>query len=93
MRDYRFYAADMAHPSELAVDYIWTLFKEAFFAPVERQGVEQCERLSRMLAHRPVNPNADVVAQFRRKCASALAEVIRQWPHIAKLDYLSCYNI
>ena len=93
LRDYRFYAADMAHPSELAVDYIWTLFKEAFFAPVERQGVEQCERLSRMLAHRPVNPNADVVAQFRRKCASALAEVIRQWPHIAKLDYLSCYNI
>ena len=93
LRDYRFYAADMAHPSDVAIDYVWELFKKAFFTQQELHGVEQCERLSRMLAHRPLSPNADVVERFRRQCDLALADAVHQFPHIAKLDYLSCYNI
>jgi len=31
LRDYRFYAADMLHPSEVAVDYIWQKFSETLF--------------------------------------------------------------
>lgn len=31
LRDYRFYAADMKHPSEVAVDYIYENFGRAFF--------------------------------------------------------------
>ena len=29
LRDYRFYAEDIAHPNKLAVDYIWEYFKRA----------------------------------------------------------------
>lgn len=31
LRDYRFYADDMVHPSPLAVEYIWERFSTAFF--------------------------------------------------------------
>lgn len=31
LRDYRFYADDMVHPSPLAVEYIWERFCDAFF--------------------------------------------------------------
>ncbi|MDE5785169.1 MAG: GSCFA domain-containing protein [Duncaniella sp.] len=31
LRDYRFYAADMKHPSEVAVDYIYSLFSDVYF--------------------------------------------------------------
>jgi hypothetical protein len=28
LRDYRFYAEDMLHPNQVAIDYIWKRFKE-----------------------------------------------------------------
>lgn len=31
LRDYRFYAADLIHPNEVAINYIWDLFKRCFF--------------------------------------------------------------
>ncbi len=33
LRDYRFYAADMKHPSAVAVDYIYSLFSSVYFSP------------------------------------------------------------
>lgn len=33
LRDYRFYAADMKHPSETAADYVYSLFSQAYFTP------------------------------------------------------------
>ena len=33
LRDYRFYAADMVHPSEVAVDYIYSIFTSSFYSP------------------------------------------------------------
>ena len=32
LRDYRFYAADMLHPTEQAVDYIWERFSDTYFS-------------------------------------------------------------
>ena len=32
LRDYRFYAADMVHPSEVAVDYIYSIFTSSFYS-------------------------------------------------------------
>jgi len=32
LRDYRFYAADMKHPSEVACDYIYNKFSETYFS-------------------------------------------------------------
>ncbi|MDE6581654.1 MAG: GSCFA domain-containing protein [Duncaniella sp.] len=32
LRDYRFYAADMKHPSDVAVDYIYSLFSDVYFS-------------------------------------------------------------
>lgn len=91
LRDYRFYAADMAHPSDVAVNYVWELFKAAFFNDNERSKAEQCERLSRLLAHRPTSPNAEVVGQFKQKAAKSLADMAARYPHITKLDYLKHY--
>lgn len=33
LRDYRFYAPDMKHPSQVAVEYIYEQFKNRFFTP------------------------------------------------------------
>ena len=33
LRDYRFYADDLVHPSSLAVNYIWERFVDTFCTP------------------------------------------------------------
>jgi len=37
LRDYRFYASDMVHPSPLAVEVVWERFQQASMEPVVRQ--------------------------------------------------------
>lgn len=37
LRDYRFYASDLVHPSEIAIDYIWEKFTETF---LDKEGLE-----------------------------------------------------
>ena len=54
LRDYRFYAADMLHPSPQAVGYIWEKFCERYLSPASRAILAEGERLTRRLSHRPI---------------------------------------
>lgn len=56
LRDYRFYAADMVHPSEPAIDYIFKLFAESFFSTSTMQFAKQCLNFAKRLRHRPNSP-------------------------------------
>ena len=38
LRDYRFYASDMKHPSDVAVDYIYELFSNTYMTPKSPDG-------------------------------------------------------
>ncbi|MEQ9231951.1 MAG: GSCFA domain-containing protein, partial [Cyclobacteriaceae bacterium] len=40
LRDYRFYAKDLVHPNEEAIDYIWKRFGETYFDPDTASFVE-----------------------------------------------------
>lgn len=54
LRDYRFYAADMKHPSEVAVDYIYGLFSDAYFDAATRAAAVAARAAARRSAHRPI---------------------------------------
>lgn len=53
LRDYRFYADDMKHPSAQAVRYIYENFSASYCTAATRQLAEEAHRLTRRLAHRP----------------------------------------
>lgn len=59
LRDYRFYQADMLHPSEQAVDYIYELFSEAYFSEKAKEMVCEWQPIKAALAHRPFNPDSE----------------------------------
>lgn len=88
LRDYRFYASDMAHPSDVAVDYIWEKFKDTFFDNKERAKVEQCERFSRRLSHRVMSGNQEAVERFREETRNALEQLVGQYPYIAEIELI-----
>jgi len=54
LRDYRFYAEDMSHPSEQAVNYIWNRFCD--FALNEQDAQKAADNLKthKRLSHRPI---------------------------------------
>lgn len=54
LRDYRFYAPDMVHPSDVAVNYIYRRFCESFMTPDTIQRSADSERQWRRSAHRPM---------------------------------------
>ncbi len=51
LRDYRFYADDLVHPSATAVDIIWERFLDYATDENERSQIEQNEKTSRGLKH------------------------------------------
>ncbi len=53
LRDYRFYAEDMKHPSDAAVGYIYELFGQSFFTAGTSALAAEARRLTRRLSHRP----------------------------------------
>ena len=57
MRDYRFYADDLIHPSSFAVDYIWEYFKQDFISDASLQVMNSYLKLKKSLEHRPMKEN------------------------------------
>lgn len=53
LRDYRFYADDLVHPSDMAITYIFERFCETFYSESARQILMEGERKHRRLNHRP----------------------------------------
>ena len=64
LRDYRFYAADMLHPSEQAVEYVWERFGETFFSDDAKRFIAEWTPLRKALEHRPFNPDSDEYRMF-----------------------------
>lgn len=54
LRDYRFYAADLIHPSEEAVDYIWDFFKATYLDDQGISTLKEGERILKAWLHRPL---------------------------------------
>ena len=80
LRDYRFYAADMLHPSEQAVEYIWQRFGETFFSEETKRFMAKWQPLKEALAHRPFNPDSEEYQTFRMKTLQRLQELQREYP-------------
>ena len=79
LRDYRFYATDLTHPSEMAVDYIWQKFQEfAFEKEPTGELISRLEALAKAIEHRPFDPDGDEYRGFGRKMALAAQELQRE---------------
>lgn len=54
LRDYRFYAPDMKHPSEVAVKYIYESFRSRYFSPSTEKTAEENRKNHIHSQHRPL---------------------------------------
>ena len=77
LRDYRFYAEDMHHPSAQAIDYIWSRLAQCAFSTQTMQYLKEYEPIRKGLLHRPLQANAEE-EKARRADLECRAAAIRQ---------------
>ncbi|MDO8367560.1 MAG: GSCFA domain-containing protein [Saprospiraceae bacterium] len=80
LRDYRFYAADMLHPSEVAVDYVWQFFSDTYFSENTRRLNERIGKIRAAAQHRPYHPNTEQHQAFARMQLDAIQKLKLEMP-------------
>lgn len=72
LRDYRFYADDMMHPSSLAADYIFERFMDFALSDSDRPLLAEAEKVRGMMNHKILNPGTPEAARFEAQRTKAL---------------------
>ena len=83
LRDYRFYATDMLHPSEQAVDYIWERLVQTYFSPAARQWLTDWEPVRQALTHRPFDAESAEYKAFMDKTMLKIEALQKKYPTFA----------
>ncbi len=91
LRDYRFYAPDMLHPSEQAVEYIWQRFADAYLSFSAHTFLKEWQPLQAALNHKPFNPDGAEYRAFLAKTLQDIRALETKYGH--KLDLSAYENI
>jgi hypothetical protein len=75
LRDYRFYKADMIHPTEQAEEYIWERFVERYMNDATRKFIQEWKTIRTALEHRPFHPASTGHQIFLRQTLHRLQEL------------------
>ena len=82
LRDYRFYAEDMLHPSQTAIDYIWIQFFENYISESQFGLMNDICSIQKGLKHRPFNPNTESHQKFLHQLELKIKTIQNQHPFI-----------
>ncbi len=80
LRDYRFYNADMVHPSDTAIQYIWERFSEVWISEETKKTMIRVEEIQKGLSHRAFNPDSDQHISFLKKMESKKSKLQEEYP-------------
>lgn len=91
LRDYRFYADDLVHPSRQAVEYIWEKFSEAAIDAPDRELIPQVMKILKVRNHKPLQPHSEA---YRTLCARTM-EAARNLEETQGIDFseeIDCFR-
>lgn len=83
LRDYRFYAEDMLHPSAQAVEYIWQRLSETYLSDDAKAFIQEWAPLKAALNHKPFNPDSEEYKAFMHKTMLKVDELQKKYPTFA----------
>ena len=82
LRDYRFYAEDMVHPSSLAVDYIWQRFVDTYITSATQTEMRELHQLWRDRHHQFLHPESAEAQLFAQRTKTRLQHLQSRYPWI-----------
>ena len=82
LRDYLFYKADMLHPNEQAVAYIWERLVATCFSAEAKRFLDAWRPIKEGLAHRPFHPEAAAYQDFIKRTKEKARLLKLKYPNI-----------
>ena len=82
LRDYRFYAEDMIHPNNTAINYIWERFQLVWVSQEAKTIMNEVDSIQKGLLHKPFNPNTEQHQQFLQNLKEKQEKITSQFPQI-----------
>ncbi len=80
LRDYRFYAEDLVHPSALARDYIWDKFRNRYFSDDALALTEEVASIRNMLNHRAHHTDTVSYTEYKESLLKRILHLNRTLP-------------
>lgn len=82
LRDYRFFAEDMVHPSKTAIDYIWECFEKCYFDEETMSANKEIGEINRALSHRPFDASSPQYLEFIANTLKKIASLEKKMPYL-----------
>ncbi len=82
LRDYRFFDTDMAHPNQLAVDYVYDKFQQTYLLEDTVQLTKQLRQFKQAMAHRPKGVDSAQHKQFKAQQRAKLQDLLEIYPYL-----------
>lgn len=78
LRDYRFYAEDMIHISEVSIDHIWEKFQSSLIEKESQQIAIQVQKVVKAINHKPLHENTPEYVRFLDQMISEVIQLERK---------------
>lgn len=82
LRDYRFYKADMLHPSDQAVEYIWQRFCDTFLGKDALKFMAEWRPIKEAFRHKPFNPASTDYEVFMWQTGRKVEALRQKYPEL-----------
>jgi hypothetical protein len=82
LRDYRFYADDMIHPTDSAINYIWEVFSGSYLDDHAAKIWNEVMKITRARNHRLNTGNISKKRDFAQKMLSRISDIEKKVPSI-----------
>ena len=92
LRDYRFYADDMIHPSKTANNYIWDIFSNTFFSRETKKLNEKIRSINLAMSHIIKDHDSEGVKEFKEIQLKKIEHLHNEYPNLSfdmELDYFN----
>lgn len=82
LRDYRFYADDMLHPSQAAIEYIWKTFSDCYFDTGIMELWKEVQGIAKTRNHRLLSNSPTGKREFANHILEKIASIEKKNPDI-----------
>ncbi len=92
LRDYRFFKEDMAHPTQVAIDYVYEKFQQQYFSIKSTALLKDLRKLASARQHRPIDLLSEEHRRFREQHVGLARKLAAENPDLdfkEDLDFFS----
>lgn len=82
LRDYRFYAEDMLHLTDVAVQHVWGKFEETLIEPESQMLAKEVSKIIHATRHRPLNKKSTEFYHFLSNFFKKITELESKQPFL-----------